>query len=68
MADVTSCETALLLAGWKFKTENLSMPENLVITSGYNVRTDSGSRGKEISRVWKGVPDMYWLRSVLAQN
>ena len=68
MADVTSCENALLLAGWKFKIENLSMPENLVITSGYNVRTDSGSRGKEISRVGKGIPDMYCLRFVLAQN
>ena len=38
------------------------MPENLVMTSAYartTVRTDSGSRGKKLSRVGKWVPDMY---------
>ena len=35
------------------------MPENLVMTSAHTVRTDFGSRGKKLSRVVKGVPDMY---------
>ena len=35
------------------------MPENLVMKSAYTVRTDFGSRGKKLSRVVKGVPDMY---------
>ena len=34
------------------------MPENLVMTSAYTVRTDFESRGKKLSRVVKGVPDM----------
>ena len=40
---------------------NLSMPKKI----GYDVRvrkpghTDSGSRGKKLSMVGKGVPDMY---------
>ena len=42
---------------------NLLMPENLVMTSAYartTVRTDSGSRGKKLSRIGKwAVPDMY---------
>ena len=36
---------------------NLSMPENLVMTSTYTVCTDARSRGKKLSRVRKGVPD-----------
>ena len=45
--------------GEKFRTGNLAMPENLVMPSAYTVRTDFGSRGKKLSRVVKGVPDMY---------
>ena len=43
----------------KFRTGNPAMSENLVMTSAYTVRTDFGSRGKKLSRVVKGVPDMY---------
>ena len=32
------------------------MPENLVMTSAYTVRTDFGSRGKKLSRVSEGSP------------
>ena len=35
------------------------MSEHLVIKSPYTVRTDFGSRGKKLSTVVKGVPDMY---------
>ena len=38
---------------------NLSKPENLVLTSVYTVRTDSMDRGKKLSRVGKGIPDMH---------
>ena len=39
--------------------ENLSVPENLVMTSAYTVHTNSGSRGKKLSKMGKRVPDMY---------
>ena len=40
------------------------MRENLVMTSAYeSIRTDSGSRGKKLSKVGKGVPT-YTLRLV----
>ena len=49
---------------------NLLMPENSVMTSACahpSARTGSGSRGKKLSRVEKGVPDMY-VAFRLAQN
>ena len=41
------------------------MPYNLVMTSAYAVRTDFGSRGKKLSRVVKGVPDITFLLYIL---
>ena len=42
---------------------NLSIPENLVMTSAYAqtspVRTDSGVRVKKLNSVGKGIRDMY---------
>ena len=52
-------QSPIAIIGEKFRTGNLAMPENLVMTSAYTVRTVFGSRGKKLSRVVKGVPDMY---------
>ena len=52
-------QSSIAIIGEKFRTGNLAMPENLVMTSAYTVRTVFGSRGKKLSRVVKGVPDMY---------
>ena len=46
---------------------NLSMLEKLFMTPTYIDCTDAGSRGKKLSRVWKGVPDSgncvsFWLK------
>ena len=49
----------IAIMGKKLKTENLTVPENLVMTLAYTVHTNSGSRGKKLCKTGKRVPDMY---------